>query len=283
MALSMGQLHKRRILKALANNHALKESNWHRHKGLVKVIGLPLQAAIVGLWITAGGAVAQTLALPRSLTPLSSSEGEQLLFASHARADYVPLSTQFVTQKNQAYCGVASIVMVLNALNILAPAAPEYKPYRVFTQDNFFNLQTQKVLAADVVARQGMTLNQLGQLLVTYPVSAQVYHAGNLSLPQFRSLALKNLQQRDNFLIVNYLRRAINQEKGGHISPLAAYNQASDRFLILDVSRYKYPPVWVKAADLWKAMNTVDSVSGKTRGLVVVSKGKQALQPPSTQ
>ncbi|CAA9552923.1 Phytochelatin synthase, bacterial type [uncultured Synechococcales cyanobacterium] len=283
MELSIGQLHKRRILKALASNHALKESNWHMHKGLVKVIGLPLQAAIVGLWITAGGAVAQTLALPRSLTPLSSSEGEQLLFASHARADYVPLSTQFVTQKNQAYCGVASIVMVLNALNILAPAAPEYKPYRVFTQDNFFNLQTQKVLAADVVARQGMTLDQLGQLLVTYPVSAQVYHAGNLSLPKFRSLALKNLQQRDNFLIVNYLRRAINQEKGGHISPLAAYNQASDRFLILDVSRYKYPPVWVRAADLWKAMNTVDSVSGKTRGLVVVSKGKQALQPPSTQ
>jgi len=253
------------------------------HKGLLKVIGLPLQATIVGLWITAGGAVAQTLALPRSLTPLSSSEGEQLLFTSHARADYVPLSTQFVTQKNQAYCGVASIVMVLNALNILAPAAPEYKPYRVFTQDNFFNLQTQKVLAADVVARQGMTLDQLGQLLVTYPVSAQVYHAGNLSLPQFRSLALKNLQQRDNFLIVNYLRRAINQEKGGHISPLAAYNQASDRFLILDVSRYKYPPVWVRAADLWKAMNTVDSVSGKTRGLVVVSKGKRLLQPPSTQ
>ena len=283
MELSIGQLHKRRILKALASNHALKESNWHMHKGLVKVIGLSLQAAIVGLWITAGGAVAQTLALPRSLTPLSSSEGEQLLFASHARADYVTLSTQFVTQKNQAYCGVASIVMVLNALNILAPAAPEYKPYRVFTQDNFFNLQTQKVLAADVVARQGMTLDQLGQLLVTYPVSAQVYHAGNLSLPKFRSLALKNLQQRDNFLIVNYLRRAINQEKGGHISPLAAYNQASDRFLILDVSRYKYPPVWVRAADLWKAMNTVDSVSGKTRGLVVVSKGKQALQPPSTQ
>jgi len=283
MELSTGQLHKRRILQALASNHALKESNWHMHKSLVKVIGLPLQAAIVGLWITAGGAVAQTLAIPRSLTPLSSSEGEQLLFASHARADYVPLSTQFVTQKNQAYCGVASIVMVLNALNILAPAAPEYKPYRVFTQDNFFNLQTQKVLAADLVARQGMTLDQLGQLLVTYPVSAQVYHAGKLSLPQFRSLALKNLQQRDNFLIVNYLRRAINQEKGGHISPLAAYNQASDRFLILDVSRYKYPPVWVRAADLWKAMNTVDSVSGKTRGLVVVSKGKQALQPPSTQ
>jgi hypothetical protein len=42
--------------------------------------------------------------------------------------------------------------------------------------------------------------------------------------------------------------------------------------LILDVSRYKYPPVWVKAADLWKAMNTTDTSVNKTRGFVVVSK-----------
>ncbi len=44
------------------------------------------------------------------------------------------------------------------------------------------------------------------------------------------------------------------------------------KILILDVSRYKYPPVWVKTEDLWKAMNTVDSTSGKTRGFVFVSK-----------
>jgi hypothetical protein len=45
------------------------------------------------------------------------------------------------------------------------------------------------------------------------------------------------------------------------------------RFLILDVSRYKYPPVWVKATDLWKAMDRVDSSgSGKKRGFVLVSR-----------
>lgn len=64
----------------------------------------------------------------------------------------------------------------------------------------------------------------------------------------------------------------MGQEKGGHISPIAAYNQETDRFLILDVSRYKYPPIWVKTADLWRAIATVDSVSGKTRGFVFVSR-----------
>ena len=82
---------------------------------------------------------------------------------------------------------------------------------------------------------------------------------------------MQNLSKRDNFAIVNYLRKTIGQERGGHISPIAAYNQRTDRFLILDVSRYKYPPVWVKAVDLWQAIATVDTDAGKTRGFVLVT------------
>ena len=74
-------------------------------------------------------------------------------------------------------------------------------------------------------------------------------------------------------MIVNYLRKAIGQEKGGHISPLAAYDAETDCFLILDVSRYKYPPVWVTASQLFDAMNTPDSDNeNKTRGFVLVVK-----------
>jgi hypothetical protein len=73
-------------------------------------------------------------------------------------------------------------------------------------------------------------------------------------------------------VIVNYLRKSIGQETGGHISPIAAYDQSTDRFLILDVSRYKYPPVWIKAQELWQAIATVDFDGGKTRGFVLVSR-----------
>ena len=75
-------------------------------------------------------------------------------------------------------------------------------------------------------------------------------------------------------MLVNYLRRAIGQERGGHISPLAL-DADTDRFLILDVSRYKYPPVWVGAAEVFAAMNTIadhDS-DNKTRGYVLISAG----------
>ena len=66
------------------------------------------------------------------------------------------------------------------------------------------------------------------------------------------SEAREALAAPGRFVIINYLRKAIGQEKGGHISPLAAFDAESDRFLILDVARYKYPPVWVKTAELFR-------------------------------
>jgi Phytochelatin synthase len=217
--------------------------------------------------------LAQTLPLSPQLIPFSSSDGEQLLIESQARQDYFLLSNQFVTQINQAYCGVASSVMVLNALGLPAPESAQYKPFHVFTQENFFGREeTKKVVSPDLVSRRGMTLAQLGGLLTSHGAKVQVYFGSDVGLDRFRSLLLQNLSKRDNFAIVNYLRKTIGQERGGHISPIAAYNQRTDRFLILDVSRYKYPPVWVKAVDLWQAIKTVDSDSGKTRGFVLVTK-----------
>ena len=204
---------------------------------------------------------------------MSSIEGEQLLIESRAKQDYFLLSNQFVTQVNQAYCGVASSVMVLNALGLPAPESAQYKPFRVFTQENFFDREeSKKVISPELVSRRGMTLAQLGGLLTSHGAKVTVYYGADVDLERFRSLLVQNLSKRDNFAIVNYLRKTIGQERGGHISPIAAYNQRTDRFLILDVSRYKYPPVWVKAADLLQAIKTVDTDAGKTRGFVLVTR-----------
>ncbi|MDY6785497.1 MAG: phytochelatin synthase family protein [Cyanobacteriota bacterium] len=249
------------------------------NKRNLKKLKLSLKAFILGAYLAAGSLVAQTLPLASNLIPFNSTEGEELLLQSHAKEDFWNLSIQFVTQINQAYCGVASMVMVLNGLGIAAPESPQYEPYRVFTQENFFdNEATRNVLAPEVVSRQGMTLEELGQFLASYSVEVEVYHGGDLTLDEFRDRIAENLTQPDNFVLVNYLRREIEQERGGHISPIAAYNETSDRFLILDVARYKYPPVWVKAEELWKATATMDSVSGKTRGIVFVHKGERAIQ-----
>lgn len=232
-----------------------------------------LLRSIFLLIVLAGAAAADTLALPDKLIDLRSAQGESLLLETKPLDAFLPISVAYETQKNQAFCGVASMVMVLNAIHAPAPTSPEYQPYNVFTQENVLDQATEAVLPRAVLMRQGMTLDQLGQLLGLHPVTVEVRHAAPGGLDAFRSAARDALAGRDRYVLVNYLRRVLGQERGGHISPLAAYDGKADRFLILDVARYKYPPVWVTAADLFDAMNTPDADNGdKTRGYVLVSR-----------
>lgn len=243
---------------------------------VVKVVGIPALTFLLGFSLASyrpsPKPESKLLPVSQNLIPLNSTEGEKLLSSSKAQEDYLPLSAYFVTQINPAYCGVASMVMALNALGIPAPASGELGNSHAFTQDNVFNERMQQVRSQAEISVRGMTLEKLGQLLSTYPVKVDVHYASDMTVDQFRDLAEKNLQQPNNVVLVNYLRKSIGQQRGGHISPIAAYNRQTDHFLILDVSRYKYPPVWVKAKELWQAMATTDSESGKTRGLVLVSR-----------
>ena len=69
---------------------------------------------------------------------------------------------------------------------------------------------------------------------------------------------------------LNYEKRL--QAKDKPVSPLGAYDAESDRFLILDTSRYKAPPVWVRTADLFAAMAEPTRDGGRTRGFLLVRK-----------
>jgi len=216
---------------------------------------------------------AETLPLPPDLIALDSEEGEALLIGAEAREDYFPLTMHFVTQVNPAFCGPASIAMILNALDVERPPSDLTLGLGLFDQENVFTPQTEAVKPQSEILRGGMTVDELGGLLAAHGLEAVVTHAEESSLEAFREIAVAQLGERDHFVLVNYLRRAIGQEAGGHISPLAAYDADSDRFLILDVSRYKYPPVWVGAAALFDAMNTPDSDNeNRSRGYVVVGR-----------
>ena len=213
--------------------------------------------------------------------PLMEPAGMELLVASGERADYGPLAEQFLTQANLAYCGVASAAMVLNSLAVPAPAVPGYGRYRFWTQENVFAVPAGRtVVSAEVVRRQGMTLAELAGLLAAHGVAVQRWHGDDLSLAQFRGLVKTGLGDPADRLLVNYHRSALGQQGGGHISPLAAYDERHDRVLILDVARYRYPSVWVSTESLWRAIRMVDNSSGRSRGLLRVSAPAAATPPP---
>ncbi len=79
----------------------------------------------------------------------------------------------------------------------------------------------------------------------------------------------KNLSEPNNFVVINYSRAELKQVGSGHFSPVAAYDEESDSFLVLDVNPFGGPWVWVDASDLVNAMNTFDTE--ENRGILFVS------------
>jgi hypothetical protein len=234
-------------------------------------------------WTLAPAAAAETAKLPARPIALDSEEGQRLLIEADARRDFFALSEHFVAQKNQGLCGAASAVMVLNALPIPAPEVPEWSPYRSFTQDNVFNAKAREL----GVARGGLTLEQLHQLVETQPAEARITYASDISLDDFRRIMAADLDDPTGFVIVNFLRSALDEEPNGpieaslagHYSPLAAYHAKSDRMLMLDVAQYKYPPAWIETSWLFAAMVATDLDSGKSRGFLQVRAAPGTVAP----
>lgn len=85
---------------------------------------------------------------------------------------------------------------------------------------------------------------------------------------EFREFAKDYIKRPVTGVIANYNMSMLGyDELKGHFSPLAAYDEESDRFLVMDVWP-DTPPAWVKTEDLFNAMSSVDSDSHLPRGLL---------------
>ena len=213
------------------------------------------------------------LPLPSNLIALNSAGGMELLNLStpSLQKDYWRLSQYFVTEKGLSYCAPASIVMVLNAMGIKPKIAPEHYPYPLFTQDNLLYNDTilKNHIYPALIKHQGLTLAQAGFVIKQYVNDTNVMYGSDIeSLDDFKNFMINAIN--NGYVIVNFYRKDLNEIGGGHFSPIAAYSYKSDRFLILDVARYKYPAAWVKSEALFKAIQEIDSISQKSRGFIFV-------------
>jgi len=203
--------------------------------------------------------------------PLGSKEGQKLFASATYKDDYWPLSRYYITQANLNFCGVASATMIMNSLQLEAPVPDALSPFAIFTQENVLLSRVREGLNIYHIAQKGMTLQQFAQVFTAWDVPVETFTAINSNAERFREhlrMVLNNPKQR---MAVNYSRPVLGQAGIGHISPVAAYDEASDKVLILDVSRYKYPPIWVAVDKLWEAMDTEDSETECQRGYAIIS------------
>ena len=193
-----------------------------------------------------------------------------------ANADFWQLIPQLTTQKTQTYCGIASAVTVLNTMAFGQSGDPVYFPYVHVTQDSFFTPDVLQYVTPLSVLTRGITMKELGNALQSHGALVQSLSGDSISIDQLREHLRHELTDKEHYLLINYHRPSLNQKGGGHWSVLGAYDVSSDRALILDVARYAYPPTWVSLSALHRAINTLDSSSGESRGLLIIS------APPTT-
>jgi Phytochelatin synthase len=211
------------------------------------------------------------LAMRQQPIPLDSEYGRQILLHSKLNLSYLRLSGNYTTQKNQAYCSIASGVMVLNALQI-KPLNLLYNRYPYIDQDNFFSDEMLQKTNIASIMKCGLTVDELAVFLNYYPVEVTVTHAADGGYAHFIHTLEDTFSSAKQYMIIDFYRPTLNQCGLGHFSPVAAYDSESNKVLIMDVARYKLLPYWVDAHDLWDAMLTIDETNNLTRGFIIVKK-----------
>jgi len=231
----------------------------------------PLLSVVLTVVLLALPALAGELIPKAELVPLNSTEGLARLDRIQAQTDHALLGAVVETQSTQTFAGVATAVSILNALPVARPVDDLYEPYPFFTQRSFFSDAMAHVVTRNETLKVGMTLEQLAGAIRWHGAEVVVIFAGKGTAQQFREMITEAMTDRELMIAVNYRRDALGQPGGGHFSPIGGYDAETDSVLILDVARYRYPPIWVKIDDLMTAMRKVDSDSGKTRGWLIVS------------
>ena len=231
-------------------------------KTILKVLGGLLIVAFVGFAAFIAWALYphyDPRPMPEPLVAVTSDEGSTRLARATHKADYAALADAYVPQRLASFCGVATGVAVLGALGTDSD------------QWAFFTEEAAKARPRLKVVFGGMSLPDLAGLLRGHGLAASPYHAESVDVTAFREAIARNLSDPSDLLVVNYQRETLGQGRVGHISPVAAYDAASDSVLIMDTAAHKYPPTWVPVDMLFAAMNTTDSASGMSRGYTEIA------------
>lgn len=208
----------------------------------------------------------------------SSRQGKRI-FASALQhggvKSFFDLIQQFHTQSEPAFCGLATLVLVLNAFAI-DPEQNWKGPWRWY-EESMLNC----CVDLEEVKQSGITMKDFRCLAFCQGLSVETRYCDEASLEDFRAAIQKSCMSKDDgkeeetslqdALVVSYSRKVIKQTGSGHFAALAAFDPVSDSVLILDTARFKYGSHWVHVPLLYDAMNTLDPDTGRKRGFFLLS------------
>ncbi|KAL7587436.1 glutathione gamma-glutamylcysteinyltransferase 1 isoform X2 [Lactuca sativa] len=199
----------------------------------------------------------------------ASSEGKQLFMEATqggTMEGFFKLISYFQTQSEPAYCGLATLAMVLNALSI-DPGRKWKGPWRWFDESMLDCCEP-----LEKVKAKGISFGKVVCLAHCAGAKVEAFRTNQSNIDEFRKHVIACSTSDDCHVISSYNRATFKQASSGHFSPIGGYHAGRDMALILDVARFKYPPHWVPLKLLWEAMDTLDDASGFRRGFMLISR-----------
>eukprot|EP00047_Mylnosiga_fluctuans_P005902 m.243523 g.243523 ORF g.243523 m.243523 type:complete len:316 (-) comp14259_c0_seq1:4596-5543(-) len=218
--------------------------------------------------------------LPSFLVDLRTEEGRKRLvrtLGAGTAVPYLSLASTFHTQSEPAYCGLATLAIVLNALQV-DPQRVWKTPWRWYAEEL---LECCSPLMA--VKQRGITLLDFSclarcngcKIVTTYAERGSDDEYQKLrdcvarvctGSPPDHPVPPERAWLPQKHLVVSFSRKALQQTGSGHFSPIAAYDPESDSVLVMDTARFKYPPYWAPLRRIYEAMLPLDPDTSKPRG-----------------
>lgn len=182
-------------------------------------------------------------------------------------AGYFPLAEQFHTQAEPAFCGLGTLVIILNALSI-DPQRIWKGVWRWYGEEFLDCCQP-----LPSIKNNGITFDEFVCLARCNGAIATPYRYHQSHLTEFRETVQHVCSTPEGIhLVVAYSRKTLGQTGDGHFSPIGGYHPQRDLVLLLDVARFKYPPHWVPLSLLWQAFEPLDPTTNQYRGYITLQK-----------
>ncbi|CAL5382382.1 unnamed protein product [Camellia sinensis] len=194
---------------------------------------------------------------------LENLNKEQLLleaFQAGSAKGFVHVFGSYVALSEPGLYGLASISTVLNALR----PTGSWRCCFEFLLDSCDTFE--KVIA------EGLGFGKLAFLAHCNGAKVEVFQTNLCTIDDFRNYVLKCATSTDYHMVSYFDRSHFKQIGGSHISPIGAYHGGRDLVLVMDVSRFEYPPFWIPLTLLWQAMTSIDKATGNHMGFMVLTR-----------
>ena len=206
-------------------------------------------------------------------TPLSR---DHAYFRQADAPDYWALAPYYTAQQDERSCSVASITMIVNgARTTRALGSEDQLASQPLVLGRSGSEAWQRAVGS---LGMGVTLDELAGYAIAAlraygfaSATAEVLHVDLTvaSVTMVHDLLVENERSPTDFLVANFDQGSYTGDvHAGHIAPVAAYDAARRRVLVLDPDRRWYEPYWVREEVFVAGLATRDPVSGKSRGLL---------------